>query len=265
MNRTKIPYCDYTWNPVTGCTMGCKYCYARRMTERNLWGYDFTPRFHPERLSEPLKVKKHSTIFVCDMGDLFDKQAIVGWVFDVVETIKECPQHTFLFLTKRVKNMVSSAWALEFGNGSLPQNIIWGVTCTTQADADKRIPELLKILGKRWVSLEPLIEPIDLSEYLFHETGTLAFSDEEINSAVYRHEKTPRLKNNNPIIGNQLDWVVIGGMSGPKAPDTNIKAVESLVTQCDAASVPVFVKQVTVGGKVIHMPEILGKVWRQKP
>jgi protein gp37 len=72
MNRTKIEWCDFTWNPVTGCRKNCPYCYAARMSKRfsNAWN-GFIPTFYPKRLSEPRGAVKSVSIFVSSMGDLF--------------------------------------------------------------------------------------------------------------------------------------------------------------------------------------------------
>ena len=98
MNRTKIEWTDFTWNPVTGCDKRCTFgsdnvqCYAYKMAQRlrGRFGYPeddpFKPTFHPNRLSEPREVKKPSKIFVCNMGELF---ANYGWVDKVFAEIEK--------------------------------------------------------------------------------------------------------------------------------------------------------------------------------
>lgn len=102
MNRNTNPgnWWDFTWNPITGCLNGCPYCYARRFAKRQ--GDDFTPKFHPERLAEPAKVKKPSMIFACSMGDYFGKGIRPDWRRQVFEVWRDNPRHTFVVLTKRV-------------------------------------------------------------------------------------------------------------------------------------------------------------------
>jgi len=99
---------DESWNPVTGCTPiseGCKNCYAKRMTDRNLWGYDFTPRYHPERLNIPRKWKKPRRIFVCSMGDLFHEDITDVIIACIMTIIMMTPRHTYMILTKRPERM----------------------------------------------------------------------------------------------------------------------------------------------------------------
>ena len=96
MNKTKIDWADYTWNPFTGCKNDCEYCYARKISMRFKGHFD--PEFHTERLYQPQKLKKPSRIFVGSMGEI--GYADVNGIERVIQTCKECPQHTFLFLTR---------------------------------------------------------------------------------------------------------------------------------------------------------------------
>lgn len=99
MNRTKIEWCDYTWNPIVGCKRGCPYCYARKIHNRFNPSIPFEKitRFE-DRLSQPLTLRKLSRIFVGSMSD------IEYWtsmdMYKVLNIVKARPQHTFLFLTK---------------------------------------------------------------------------------------------------------------------------------------------------------------------
>lgn len=132
MNKTKIEWCDATWNPVTGCLHGCEYCYAARIAHRFGLGWDvfydekifvlnepsksrrsehkpkriepfpygFAPTFHRYRLDEPQHWKKPRTIFVCSMADLFGAWVPDWWIRDVMDAARKAPQHRYLFLTK---------------------------------------------------------------------------------------------------------------------------------------------------------------------
>ena len=136
-DKTKIDWCDATWNPVTGCLHGCEYCYARRIAERFgshlahkdayavlerpmrntdtyeymraagisagrilSYPFDFTPTFHLYKLDEPQHRRKPRTIFVCSMADLFGEWVPDEWIIAVLNACREAPQHRYLFLTK---------------------------------------------------------------------------------------------------------------------------------------------------------------------
>jgi len=134
-SESGIPYCDYTWNPATGCLHGCSYCFAERIAKRfsgsKAFPDGFKPRFHPERLGEPLKIKKPSVIFVSDMGDLFGDWVPEKCITEVLGVVGECPQHTFLFLTKNPK---------RYKRFNFPKNAWLGTSVENQAAADERIP-----------------------------------------------------------------------------------------------------------------------------
>lgn len=127
--KTKIDWCDSTWNPVTGCLHGCEYCYARRIAERfgskqmpiftdypvlnepvrnvgvgdgkiQPYPFDFTPTFHRYRLEEPARWTRPRNIFVCSMADLFGEWVPDEWITEVFRACDAAPQHRFLFLTK---------------------------------------------------------------------------------------------------------------------------------------------------------------------
>ena len=189
-DKSKIEWCDATWNPVTGCSpisAGCEHCYAARMVKRfphlhSCASPDDRPAFnrivnHIGRLDIPLHWKKPRKIFVCSMGDLFHKGSDLNWILAIYNIMRNCPQHIFMVLTKRPE----SAREFYFWNGkddtfnlSLP-NLWLGVTCENQEMADKRIPILLQIpAAKRFVSYEPGLGPIDISELIgynvVHET-----------------------------------------------------------------------------------------------
>ena len=131
MNKTKIDWCDMTWNPVTGCLHGCEYCYARRIAERFkcdnetfakkhinsstddficyegeyhcAFPFGFKPTLYMERLDEPQHIKKPHNIFVCSMADLFGDWVSDEWIQQVFKACEVAPQHNYLFLTKNPK------------------------------------------------------------------------------------------------------------------------------------------------------------------
>lgn len=221
MNKTKIEWTDYTWNPVTGCwgpggtaekPKRCSYCYAERVAQRfnndrmNPRGprkEPFPPEFHFYRLDQPHKVKKPAKIFVCSMADLFGDWVPDRWIRDIINVVLNCPHHTFQFLTKNPKRLKDfNSW---------PSNCWIGITVTNQADADGRLPWLLQADAPvKFVSHEPLLSGLDRESL-----------------GAYR---------------GQIDWAIIGAMTGPGAVKPQPEWVQGLIDQYRAAGVPVFLK-----------------------
>ncbi|HDY68985.1 MAG TPA: DUF5131 family protein [Candidatus Scalindua sp.] len=146
MNKSKIEWTDYTWNPVTGCKKGCFYCYGKKINDR--FGKDFKPRMWWDRLDQPIKEKKPSKIFVCSMADLFGDWLPDDTINYVLDTVRKCPHHTFQFLTKNPKRYY---WF------PMPDNCWRGVTITK---GKAKIFSLVDS-GIRFVSCEPLLGWID--------------------------------------------------------------------------------------------------------
>jgi protein gp37 len=164
-------------------------------------------------LDKPLHWRKPCKIFVCSMGDLFHQAVPTEFIYKVFDVMKSCPQHTFLVLTKRPQRMSPEP---KDGICIIFKNIWLGVSVENQKRADERIPILLQIpAAKRFVSIEPMLGLVDLERgrYFLTEPG-------------------PR-----------LDWVILGGESGPKARPMNPDWVRSVRDQCKAAGVPFFFKQ----------------------
>lgn len=156
MNRTKIEWCDYTWNPVVGCSQistGCKNCYAAAISKR--FGFPWgQPVLMPNRLEEPSERKKSSKIFVCSMSDLGGADDGIQYV--VSESMKAAPQHQFIVLTKRPETL-----RLDY----LPSTVWVGVT-VEDMDAKTRwfhLSEHWK--GLSFVSVEPMLEPVSFESF----------------------------------------------------------------------------------------------------
>lgn len=228
------------WNPVTGCSPvseGCQNCYARRMANRlkGRYGYPkdepFRVTFHPDRLDEPLRWKKPSRIFVCSMGDIAHEKVDCRWFDCIMEEIHDNPQHIFLFLTKRIKNLkdLLGSWKIENF-----KNLWLGVSVENQQTADKRIPILLQIpAAKRFVSVEPMLEAVVLSHYIPAPVGLV-----------------PKWQT--------LNWVICGGETGPGFRPEGLQGyakftlwARSLRDQCRAAGVPFFFKKMPGGNQPI--------------
>ncbi|MGS4947411.1 DUF5131 family protein [Meridianimarinicoccus sp. RP-17] len=265
-----IEWTDATWNPITGCTMvsaGCTNCYAMGLAATRL-------RHHPSRagltretggrhvwtgkvrlneqwLDQPLRWTKPRMIFVCAHGDLFHEAVPDEWIDRVFAVMSLCPRHTFQVLTKRPERM--RAWRTEnrithimaaaeaeidrLGWDSWPAstraweahidgfpNVWLGTSIEDQPTADARIPDLLATpAAVRFVSAEPLLGPVDLT-------------------SMERSGGTGLMR---PLDGRfrTLDWIIVGGESGPGARPMHPDWARSLRDQCHAAGVAFFFKQ----------------------
>jgi protein gp37 len=244
MGETKIEWTEKVWNPVTGCTkvsQGCKNCYAERVFPRPYPGRAFTDvRTHPDRLNDPMHWRKPCRIFVNSMSDLFHEAIPDDFIFAVFVTMARAKQHTFQALTKRAKRMCDllCSWqqkglTLREGCGAVLPNVWLGVSVEDQKTADERIPLLLQTpAAVRWISAEPLLGPIDL-RYL-HFDGVC-----EIDSLAGTHGVLRPHGGAN----KRLDWVVVGGESGPHARPMRELWARELVQHCQVHKVPVFMKQ----------------------
>lgn len=262
---TGIEWTDETWNPVTGCTKvseGCRHCYAERLwpkvqgaavarankreTELAVsFPRPFTDvRCHPDRLEMPLRWKKSRRIFVNSMSDLFHEDVPDEFVDRVFAVMALCPQHIFQVLTKRPERMreylsrgerevlrrIAIQWTQmgdKVGNGPTaltdwPLPNVWlGVSAEDQDTAEARIPLLLETPASvRFVSLEPLLGAVDLEPWTW------------AGAAVNGHKQMAR-----------LDWVIVGGESGPGARPMHPDWVRQVRNQCAQAGVPFFFKQ----------------------
>jgi len=258
--KTKIEWATHTWNPVTGCTPiseGCEHCYAARMAKRlaGRCGYPqddpFRPgTFHANRLNDPLKIKKSSMIFVCSMGDLFHEDVSELIIDEILDVIAACPQHVFIMLTKRPQNIEQKLYAStpkcgcrHLGGGDYMPNVWLGVTAENQARANERIPILLSIpAAVRFVSVEPILGPVDLTTVIDRHTDHFTFGVSR-ESYLYTNVLTGRQYFKGGYLPHEkLDWVICGGETGPGARPMHPDWARSLRDQCKAASVPFFFK-----------------------
>ena len=148
MNKTKIPWADYTINPVKGlCPMACDYCYARRMYKRFKWN----PEIHlMSRWGAELPYIKPSKIFVGSTMELFGSWIPDEWLEKIFLTIKLESQHTFIFLTKQPQNLIK--WS------PFPENCWVGVSATNHEMAFNASCNLIPIKAKvKYISFEPLL------------------------------------------------------------------------------------------------------------
>ena len=242
MGTTKIAWCasddgtpGKTWNPVMGCTPvseACEHCYARSIIRRfaGCKGWPASPdtvTLFPERLQDPLRWKKPRRgdrprrVFVCSMSDLFHEDVPFEFIHEVYERMAIADRHTFMILTKRPERMrefYEWEWDQDPDDFCIFNNIWLGVTAENQARADERIPTLLQIpAAVHFVSIEPMLGPVTM-----------------ISTNGILNEPYPY-----PI----LDWVIVGGETGPGARLMRYAWAQDIERQCDEAGVPMFFKQ----------------------
>jgi protein gp37 len=269
--RTGIQWTDVVWNPVTGCTKvsaGCAHCYAETFAGRQMGGWKgraFTDvRCHPERLDAPLRGRTPRRVFVNSMSDLFHPDVPDQFIIDVFGVMALAHWHTFQVLTKRPERMCALLGAGDHGilrqfmllqqnGGTSTRNVfraldlkrrdnvewrwplpnVWlGVSVENQETANARIPLLLQTpAARRFVSAEPLLGPIDLMRI-----DTTSDTDPGYSALELRDDDEGDLV-------ETLDWVIVGGESGPHARPCDVAWIRSIAEQCRAAAVPCFVKQ----------------------
>jgi len=251
MNTSAISWTTCTWNPVSGCqpaSSGCKYCFAQTLAERFRGhkafpnGFDLT--YRPHKIMEPIKKKKPTLIFINSTSDFFWSKISNAYRDRILSIVKRTPRHQFQLLTKRPAAMLQ-----YFKNQQVPTNLWCGVTVENQRYVQR--VDLLRQLQAdlRWISLEPLLSPVDLD-----------------------------------LSG--ISWVVVGGESGTHLWDSTVAQKRALVEyidkrwvprldrvnwvrdlrdQCITASVPFFFKQ--WGGATPRAAgnELDGVTWEEMP
>jgi protein gp37 len=265
-DNSSIEWTSTTWNVVTGCTRvseGCDNCYiertmpfrvAHRRFDQDGVGGTTGVLLHPERQDKPLHWRKPRKVFVNSLADLFHNDVPDGFIARVWEVMAATPQHTYQILTKRPARMRSllgsDDWLdmFERGNAEYPlPNVHLGVSVENQKWADSRIPLLLATpAAVRWVSAEPLLGPVEFEFLHYFDPGNCAC---EPTWSV--HEPTCGVE---PGAHWGLDWIVVGGESGPGARPMDEAWAQRIVRDCRAAGVKVFVKQLgsVLGGKAHH-------------
>jgi protein gp37 len=258
--KTSIEWTGATWNPIVGCSI--------KLAQAS-----------DDVLFAPLRRKKPTTYFVNSMGDLFHEDVPDEWIDRVFAVMALCPQHTFQCLTKRAARMrdyfspgtrdavMDSARdilrqrheidirALSWDCPAWPLLNVWlGVSTERQQEADERIMPLLDTpAAVRFISAEPLLGPIDLTrlcilpqkpgsvragihlnamEGRYCESGVAYTGDWDVNGPPAPVSEW-----------RKLDWVIVGGESGPGARPMHPAWARSLRDQCGAAGVPYFFKQ----------------------
>lgn len=221
MNKTKIDWCDSTWNPVTGCLHGCEYCYARGIAERfgrkctsggievlehpyvlngkkQPYPFGFNPTFHRYKLNDYIG-KQGRNIFVCSMADLFGEWVPDSWIEEVFAACEKAPQHNYLFLTKNPERYE------KILNKYMPGNMWFG---WTQTGPNEGINFVTHHSVKTFISIEPLLRPF----------GRLYISG--------------------------IEWAIIGAETGRRKTKVVPKRewIEQIVDDCRKSDIPIFMK-----------------------
>lgn len=274
---TGIEWTDATWNCLAGCeavSPGCANCYAATMTRRleamgqkDYAGLTTAKHFNgvvrclPDKLDIPLRRKKPTMYFVNSMSDLFHEDVPDEFIDKVFAVMALCPQHMFQVLTKRAERMrdymrrATDNIAGPFAGGHIPTDLpnVWlGVSVEDQQRADERIPHLLNTPAAiRFLSCEPLLGPVDLTRL---RPKGLTWQDclsgrAHAGLGVWTGEP-------------KVDWLIVGGESGPNARPCDVSSIRSLLQQGRAAGIPVFVKQ--LGPRPYDGNQLLGgsMCWR---
>jgi protein gp37 len=261
--NTKIEWCDATVNHWTVCTPvspACDNCYAKAMAKR-LWGVDWglgVPRHRFSNANTTLKALDRKAqrlglplrVFHNSLSDFFDNEVPVRWRYEAMRAIVDTPNLIHLLLTKRIGNaaeMLEQCFRAVHGQregwvDNVPPNVWLGATVCNQTEADRDIPKLLAVpAAKRFLSMEPLLGPVNL-KFRIVNTNPPAGIDSMTPAQVSEHAM---------IIAraiyhswcDMVDWVIVGGESGPNARPMHPDWARSLRDQCQAAGVPFLFKQ----------------------
>lgn len=241
MEKTKIDWCDSSWNPVTGCLHRCKYCYARSIANRFSGGgekwtddalielndriyfdesekaeaypYGFKPTLYRYRLNEYEK-KSGRNIFVCSMADLFGHWVPDSWIEEVFSACAKAPQHNYLFLTKNPERFVDLQ-----NNGKLivADNMWYGASATNEDQLELAAKAFSKLScqTKNFLSVEPILEDVTVSKYWdYHMDAHL------------------------------VDWLIVGAETGHRKDKVIPERdwIRSITFDCYDESIPVFMK-----------------------
>lgn len=249
--NSKIEWTDHTFNPWEGCQKvgpGCDHCYAenrnarfaggqainwgpgapRRRTSPATWA--MPRRWNAQADAFMAQHGRRQRVFCASLADVFDNAVDPQWRADLFTLIHQTPNLDWLLLTKRIGNVIPMMAELVHDKDQdlpwldmMPLPNVWiGATVVNQAEADRDIPKLLAVPArKRFLSMEPLLGPVSF-EGMFANPHNIA-------------DGTNALE--------ELDWVIVGGESGPGARPMHPDWARSLRDQCNTAGVPFLFKQ----------------------
>ena len=283
---TRMP--GYTANLWWGCTKvhsGCDHCYAETLSKRfgdNVWGNE-NPRKKIKSFFNDLDIYQKKTkalneihrVFVGSMMDIFEKpmplidskgKTVSHPIMEDEDPLNELgystgdlrsfffaeiengryPNLMFLLLTKRPSNI--NKYIPESWKTNPPENVMFGTSPVDQETANKLIPQLLAVNGKRFLSVEPQLDEISFRWALWHDW----LKDENASEQI--HEGKLVLVRNQYDGVKGIDWVIQGGESGHHRRPFDVGWARKLRDQCKEAGIPYFFKQID---KVKEIPEDL--------
>jgi protein gp37 len=236
--NSHIEWTDATWNPVRGCTKispGCKHCYAETFAERfrgvkgHPYEQGFDLRLVPRKLTEPFSWRSPKLVFVNSMSDLFQPGVPDEYAETVSSVMVKADWHTYQVLTKR-SDRLNVLLNGRLGFAAERKHIWWGVSVEDRKYGLPRIEDLRNSPAVvRFLSVEPLLEDL----------GELNLSG--------------------------INWVIVGGESGPGARPIQKEWVISIREQCQAARVPFFFKQWGGTRKARYGRELDGRTYDEYP
>lgn len=261
--NTKIEWTDHTFNPWWGCQKvgpGCDHCYAETLDKRT-GGQHWGPGAERRRTSvknwnDPVRWNKQEfwvceecgqrgtdkdlaktkgqpchhemtapvrqRVFCASMADVFDNAVPVEWRMDLFKLIADTPNLDWLILTKRIGNVMPMCSGDGLMFDVICERVWLGATIVNQAEAERDIPKLLDVpAAVRFLSMEPLLGPVSFEGMWVHHT----------NPAMHEN------------MLEALDWVIIGGESGPGSRPMHPDWARDLRDQCEAVGVPFLFKQ----------------------
>jgi protein gp37 len=208
--------------------------------------FENPPGFHPPAPSaracpgcgQFTLLQTRARVFCASLADVFDNEVPPAWREDLFRLIGETPNLDWLLLTKRIGNVPAMVSVIP---GWIPPNVWLGVTVVNQTEFDRDIPKLLAVsAAKRFLSMEPLLGPVDVTPFLWgkHETvdDVCQNCPRDADCECGYHTRTA-------LKLPALHWVIVGGESGPNARPMHPEWARSLRDQCVDAGVPFFFKQ----------------------
>lgn len=267
--QTAIEWTDVSWNPVHGCSKvspGCAHCYAETLSLR--YGHTTKPwtpanaaenvMLKPHRLRDPLSNRKPfdhpCMVFVNSMSDLFHERIPSTFIIDVFNVMREAQRHTFQILTKRPERMANMlrTWPLR----EHWPNVWLGTSIENRRFIGRADWLRLVDPAVRFISAEPLLGP------LVYDSATASTAPHPLNA--YGLPGASRIWSDGhdgpglDLAG--IDWLIIGGESGPGHRPMRLEWAHDLLDACRASGTAPFVKQLggaRPGDRLADLPEAL--------